>query len=98
MTKEIFVFASSIFDTPPTTDKAWLGVVVPIPKLRLIVVVLKAEEVANKFVEVMEVAEMLAGLKLVAERLVKNALEEVMEVPLAEENTKEPAKFEVPEI
>lgn len=58
----------------------------------------KAVLVANKLVELIEVAEMFAGLKLVADRFVKNALVEVILVPEAVANTNAPPKFAVPEI
>ena len=67
---------------------------VPIPSLLFMVVVLNTEEVAKRFVEVIEVAVILAGLKLVADKFVKKALVDVIDVPEAVVKVNRPAKFE----
>lgn len=98
VTKEISEFGSSTFEMLPTTDNALDGVDVPTPNLLLIVVVLNTDEVANRLVEVIEVAKMLVGLKLVPDKFVKNALVEVREVPEAVLKVSAPAKLALPKI
>lgn len=85
---------SKTLEILPTTVRALLNVVVPMLNLLLMVVVLKTEVVAKRLVEVIDVAIMLDGLKLVADKFVKNALVEVIEVPEAVVKVNRPAKFE----
>jgi hypothetical protein len=98
VTKEISEFGSRTFEILPTTDNAFSGVEVPTPSLLFIDVVLNTDNVANRFVEVIEVAVILEAPRLVADKFVKNALVEVIDVPDAVVNVSSPAKFERLEI